>query len=129
MLTMWRCIAVTGLSMMLGTALTVHAADAGYRVAGKRILEGPVRWDYLSVDSERHHLFLTRGDHVDVFDLQKQQVIGTIASTAGVHGVAVAADLGLGFTSNGGANAVTVFNLDTLAPVTTVAVGSGPDAL
>src|SRR5437763_15879780 len=133
MQTMWRRIAVTGLSMMLGTTLAANAAnaaaDAGYRVASKRVREGPVRCYYLSVDSERHHLFLTRGDHLDVFDLQKQQVVGTIPSTAGVHGVAVAADLGLGFTSNGGANAVTVFKLDTFAPVATVAVGAGPDAL
>jgi len=122
----WRFMAVAGLSALFGTAL---AADVAYRVADKHVLEGPVRWDYLSVDSQRHRLFLTRGDHVDVFDLERQQVVGAIAGTQGVHGVALAADLGLGFTSNGAANSVTVFKLDTLAPVATVAVGKGPDAL
>ncbi|MGZ3184131.1 MAG: YVTN family beta-propeller repeat protein [Telluria sp.] len=105
------------------------AADPAYRVTDKQVLDGPVRWDYLSMDSERHHLFLTRGDHVDVFDVRTHQVVGTIAGTAGVHGVAVADDLGLGFTSNGAANSVTVFKLDTLAVIGTVAVGAGPDAL
>ena len=122
----------TGWMVMLGAACGAHAADTatgGYRVADKRVLDGPVRWDYLAVDSERHRLFLTRGDHVDVFDTDRQQVVGTVAATAGVHGVAMAPDLGLGFTSNGGADTVTVFRLDTLAPVATVAVGKGPDAL
>lgn len=127
-----RWIGTTGGTMLLVAACGAYAADtatSGYQVVDKRVLDGPVRWDYLSVDSERHHLFLTRGDRVDAFDTDKGQVVGTIAATAGVHGVAVAPDLGLGFTSNGGADTVTVFKLDTLGPVATVAVGKEPDAL
>jgi YVTN family beta-propeller protein len=127
--TMLRCLAAAGLAALSGTTLAAHAGDGGYRVTDKRVLDGPVRWDYVSMDSERHHLFLTRGDHVDVYDVQKREVVGTIPSTPGVHGVAVAADLGLGFSSNGAANAVTVFRLDTLVPIATVAVGAGPDSL
>lgn len=127
--TMWRYLTAAGLSAMLGTTLGAHAGEGSYRVMDKRVLAGPVRWDYLSVDSERHHLFLTRGDHVDVYDVRKREVVGSIPATPGVHGVAVAADLGLGFSSNGAANTVTVFHLDTLAPLATVAVGAGPDSL
>ena len=114
---------------MLGAALGVQAYDGAYRVTDKHVLEGPVRWDYLSVDSERHRLFLTRGDRVGVYDVRKREVVGSIPSTPGVHGVAVAADLGLGFSSNGASNSVTVFKLDTLAPQANVPVGSGLDAL
>jgi YVTN family beta-propeller protein len=124
-----RLVAVTVVSAMLGTALAASAAGPSYEVTDRHVLDGPVRWDYLSVDSQRHRLFLTRGDHVDVFDLERQEVVGTIGETPGVHGVAVASDLGLGFTSNGAANTVTVFKLETLAPIATVAVGQGPDAL
>jgi YVTN family beta-propeller protein len=127
--TLWRCLAAAGSLAMLGTTLGAQARAGAYRVTDKHVLEGPVRWDYLSVDSERHHLFLTRGDHVDVYDLGKREVVGSIPSTPGVHGVAVAADLGLGFSSNGAANAVTVFRMDTLAPQATVPVGAGPDSL
>lgn len=127
--TMRRRAAAAGLFTLLGTTLAAHAGDSGYRVTDKRVLDGPVRWDYVSMDSGRHHLFLTRGDHVDVYDVQKREVVGTIPSTPGVHGVAVAADLGLGFSSNGAANDVTVFRLDTLGPIATVAVGAGPDSL
>jgi YVTN family beta-propeller protein len=127
--TMWGSLRAAGLLALLGTAFAAHAGEGTYRVTDKRVLEGPVRWDYLSVDSERHHLFLTRGDHVDVYDVRKREVVGSIPATPGVHGVAVAADLGLGFSSNGAGNTVTVFHLDTLAPVATVAVGAGPDSL
>jgi YVTN family beta-propeller protein len=122
----WRAI---GAALAAAALHPVQAAEAGYRVADKRVLAGPVRWDYLALDAMRHHLFLTRGDQVDVYDLQQQRVVGSIPATAGVHGVAVAADLGRGYTSNGAANTVTVFDLLTLAPLATVSVGTGPDAL
>ena len=45
------------------------------------------------------------------------KVIGDIPDTKGIHGMALASDLGKGFTSNGGENTVTVFDLKTLKPV------------
>lgn len=110
-------------------ALPVLAAGAGYQVVDKQVLEGPVRWDYLSMDAARHHLFLTRGDHVDVYDVAEKRVVGAIAGTAGVHGVALAADLGRGYTSNGASNNVTVFDLESFKPLAMLAVGAKPDAL
>jgi YVTN family beta-propeller protein len=111
------------------SAAPALAADVSYHVTDKLVLDGPVRWDYLSMDAPRHRLFLTRGDHVDVFDLTTRRVVGSINTTAGVHGVATAPELGRGFTTNGATNNVTIFNLTTLKPITTVAVGSNPDAL
>jgi YVTN family beta-propeller protein len=113
----------------LAASLNLYAADAPYRIADRQQLEGPVRWDYLSVDSARHHLFLTRGDHVDVFDTVSKSVVGQVANTAGVHGVAVADDLDRGFTSNGGGDSVTVFALSSLKEIATVQVGSKPDSI
>jgi len=107
----------------------VHAADAAYHVSARQVLEGPVRWDYLAVDSAHHRVFLTRGDHVDVFDTRTKAVVGSVADTAGVHGVAVAADLDRAYTSNGGTDTVTVFELASLKPVATVGVGGKPDAI
>src|ERR1700712_1816376 len=74
-------------------APTATAADSTYRVVARQVLSGPVRWDYLAVDSVKHHVFLTRGDHVDVFDAATKSIVGTIGGTDGVHGVAVAGDL------------------------------------
>jgi YVTN family beta-propeller protein len=112
-----------------GVAPAASAVDSGYRVVARQVLSGPVRWDYLAVDSARHHVFLTRGDHVDVFDAPTKTIVGTIDNTAGVHGVAIAADLNRGYTSNGASNSVTVFDLSTLAQIATVPVGGKPDSI
>lgn len=120
------CIAALGMALIPQAA---QAGDAPYHVAARQFLEGPVRWDYLSVDSARHRLFLTRGDHVDVFDTQGKTVIGVIPDTGGVHGVAVGTGVERGYTSNGASDSVTVFDLATLKPITTVAVGAKPDAI
>lgn len=106
-----------------------RAAEQGYRLMSRQVLDGPVRWDYLSVDSARHRVFLTRGDHVDVFDAGSKSVIGSIANTAGVHGVAVAPERDRGYTSNGGSDSVTVFVLSTLKEVAIVKVGAKPDSI
>ena len=88
------------------------------------------RYDYTDIDPVRQRLFLTRGDHVQVLDLATGKQQGEIAATRGVHGVAFAQDLKLGFTSNGGANSVTVFELDTLKVRKEVPVsGQNPDAI
>ena len=58
----------------------------------------------------------------DTFELK-----GQVADTSGVHGIAVAADLGRGFTSNGRANTVTVFDLKSLKPLAEVKTGRNPD--
>lgn len=101
-----------------------------YHLLAPLKLGAATRWDYTAIDSTHHRLFLTRGDHVDVLALPSGQPVGTVAHTAGVHGVAFAADLGLGFTSNGKSNSVTVFDLDTLQVKAELAVaGQRPDAI
>ena len=93
-------------------------------------LGAPSHWDYIDIDQLRHRLFLSRGDHVQVLDLPSGSVVGEILNTNGVHGIAFAQDLKLGFTSNGKANTVTVFDLDTLAVKQEIKVsGVNPDAI
>ena len=52
-----------------------HAEDAGYHVTDKQHLDGDVKWDYLIVDAEHRHLFITHGDRVDVFDVDKKLIV------------------------------------------------------
>lgn len=101
-----------------------------YAVQQRWDLGERTRWDYVSLDPVRHRLFVTRGDRVDVIDEASGKIMGTIGGTAGVHGVALAQDLKLGFASNGRANTVTVFDLDSLARRRDVPVaGQNPDAI
>src|SRR5436305_11056504 len=64
-------------------------------------------WDFLEVDSANRMLYVTRGNRVVVLDLATEKVVGEIAETPGVHGVAFVPALNRGFTSNGGDSTVT----------------------
>jgi DNA-binding beta-propeller fold protein YncE len=67
---------------------------------------------------------------VSVLNVDSGAAEGEIPDTDGVHGVALAPDLGRGFTSNGRANTITVFDPKTLATVQTVkTTGENPDAI
>jgi YVTN family beta-propeller protein len=128
-------LSALGLALTLGAPLAALAAQAmqgapHYALQQRWALGAPSRWDYIEIDPVRHRRFVTRGDRVQVLDAASGKVIGEIPDTAGVHGVALAQDLKLGFTSNGRANSVTVFDLDTLQVRQQIKVNGGnPDAI
>jgi len=105
------------------------AAGPGYHVIEKLQLGGEGGWDYLTVDSAAHRLYVSRGSHVMVVDLETGKVAGDIPGTLGVHGIALAPKLGRGFTSNGRLDTVTIFALDTLKPIGEVKTGKNPDCI
>jgi len=120
------------LSVMAGLcAGSVQAfAQAQYQVKQKYVLGGEGGWDYLTFDPAGKRLFISRGTHVMVVDPYKGSVVGDIPDTAGVHGIALAQDLGKGFTSNGRDNTVAVFDLKTLKQTNKIKIeGENPDAL
>ena len=99
-----------------------------YAIHASYPLPGPTHWDLLATDPAHGHVFLTRGDRVQVMNASGH-LVGTIAGTAGAHGVVVVPELGRGFVTNGKSNSVTEFNLKTLARVRDIAVGgTSPDA-
>ena len=104
-------------------------AEPTYKVSGAIAIGGEARWDYLYVDSEQHRLYVSHGKQTEVIDTQTNKIFGTIADTAGVHGIAIAGDLGLGFTSNGRDDSVTVFDLSSLKTRNTIKVGGNPDSI
>lgn len=105
-------------------------APARYQVKQKYVLGGEGGWDYLTFDPAGKRLFISRGTHVMVVDPYKGSVIGDIPDTPGVHGIALAQDLGKGFTSNGRDNTVTVFDLKTLKETARIKIeGENPDAI
>lgn len=110
---------------------TAPTAPAGtWHVASRLRVGGDGGWDYLTVDTAAHRLYVSRGTHVMVLDTDRDSVVGDIPNTPGVHGVAVVRARGEGFTSNGRDSTVTVFDLATLAPKAIIHVGArNPDAI
>ena len=104
--------------------------NSGYRIDNTIKLPGDGGWDYLYADELNNRLFVSHGTIVQVVDLKYNKLVGTIPDTRGVHGIAIANDLGKGFISNGKDTSVTIFNLKTLSTITKLRVtGNNPDAI
>lgn len=121
-----------GFLAVLATGMTAHAVptDPNMEVIQRWKLGGAGGWDYLIFDPPTHRLFISRATRVEVLDTQSGEVVGTIADTSGVHGIALASDLHRGFTSNGKGDSITVFDLDTLKTLQEVKIPAhNPDSI
>jgi DNA-binding beta-propeller fold protein YncE len=117
---------------VLALSILPHSAakpPSGYHLLKKFVLGGEGGWDLLAFDSAANRLYISRGTHVMVVDVDSGAIVGDIPNTPRVHGIAIAAEFGKGFTSNGGDGTVTVFDLKTLKSLGTVKVGQNPDAI
>ena len=113
-----------------GPTATAAQPGAGYHLVKTLAVGGDGGWDYLAVDGAARRLYVTRGSHVMVIDVDSGKVAGDIPNLSGVHGVAVADDLGRGFISNGRSDQVTVFDLKTLQVLAQLkSTGQNPDAI
>ena len=114
-------------------SLSLLAASAqtagGYHVTKKIPIAGEGSWDYLTVDESARRLYVSHGTQVEVLDVDSGAIVGKIANTPGVHGIAIAPDLGRGFVSNGQSSTVTIFDLKTLKTIADVPTGKKPDAI
>lgn len=86
-------------------------------------------WDYLTSDASTRHLYVTRGSEVLILDLDSDKEVASIANLKRVHGVALAHELDKGFISDGGDNAIVVFDLKSNAVTNKIRVGDAPDAV
>ena len=99
----WACVLASSLVLIFaGTA----SAQNNYKVVKRMPVGGEGGWDYIKVDPDAHRLYVARGDHMMIVDEVSGKVIADIPNTKGIHGAAIAVDLGKGYTSNGGAATV-----------------------
>ena len=115
--------------LLLTFSVAAFAAPPAYKVVSKIKIGGATRWDYATVDSANHRLYVSHATQTDVIDTATDKVIGMIPGTNGVHGIAIANDLGRGFTSDGMDNDVTVFDLKSLMVLSKIKTGTNPDAI
>ena len=122
-------VAIVFAAVAFSRTATPAPATSGYHVIKTIPVGGEGGWDYVYVDSDARRVYVSRGTHTIVLDADTYAVVGDIPDTQGVHGVAVASDLGRGFTSNGGSNDVTIFDLKTLKSIGTAKTDVNPDAI
>lgn len=113
-----------------GAAIVVAAiaADPQYVKVNDIKIGGSGSFDYLTVDPAARRLYVTHGTEIVVIDTDSDQVVGRIADTPRVHGIAIVPG-GRGFTTNGGENKVGIVDLRSLQTLSKVETGINPDAV
>jgi YVTN family beta-propeller protein len=109
--------------------LLAAAGGPAYHLLSKIQVGGQGGWDYLTVDSLHHRLFVSHGDKVDVIDTRTLEKTSEIPNAPGAHGIALAPEVGKGYVSAGNANHVIVFDLEKLTVLGTISAGEKPDAI
>src|SRR5580693_6807804 len=82
--------------------------SSGYHLVKTVSIPGDEGWDYLAVDAAARRVYISHGSHVVVMNADTYTVEGDIPDTQGVHGIALAPDLGRGFVSAGRANTAVI---------------------
>ena len=115
---------------LLGVLTTPsYSAETSYKFLKEIPVGGEGGRDYLSVDQYARRLYVSHATKVVVIDIDKDVVVGEIADTPGVHGFAIAPELGRGFSSNGRENKASIVDLKTLKTLAKVDTGENPDAI
>ena len=117
------------LPVLFFLAVAVGRADEPYHFIKEIPVGGDGGWDYLSVDSAAQRLYVSHASKVVVIDLAKDAVVGEITNTPGVHGVAIAPELGRGLVTCGRENKAAIIDLKTLQILSKAATGTNPDAM
>ena len=92
-------------------------------------IKGEGGTDYVAVEAATGRVFVSRANHMMVIEGATGKVLGDIPNTPGVHGAGIATKAGHGFTTNGGDQTVTMFDLKTLAVLRQIKVGPGLDGI
>jgi YVTN family beta-propeller protein len=99
-----------------------------YKQVAKFEIGGEGGWDYITYDGNSNRLFVAHSMEITVVDEPSGKKIGSVRAN-GAHGIALVPAKGLGFSTNGRAGTVTVFDLKTLQPKAEIKAGENPDAI
>src|SRR6266705_216654 len=112
----------------IGLAVPLVGNAQGFKVE-KFDIKGDGGTDYVAAEAGTGRVFVSRATHMMVVEGATGKVLGDIPNTPGVHGAGLATKAGHGFTTNGGDQTVTMFDLKTLAVINRIKVGPGLDGI
>jgi YVTN family beta-propeller protein len=104
-------------------------AQGQFTVEAKWAVAGDGWWDYLAADPSMGRLYVTHGTRVEVLETTSGKVVGAVTGLKGIHGVAFDDSGRFGYVTDGGANAVIVFDRSTLEKVASIPAGTNPDGM
>jgi YVTN family beta-propeller protein len=98
-----------------------------YSITKTVLLGAPDRWDYLTYDQTSGRVYVAHGDEVTVISGTTGAIIGNITGMpGGTHGIVISHETDQGFTDDGKAGEVAVFDPATLK--VTKRIKAQPDA-
>jgi DNA-binding beta-propeller fold protein YncE len=114
---------------LIGSFTPGPALGQHYHLARTITLGGDGGWDYLTVDTLRHHLYIARQNRVMVVDLESGQLLAEIPGFEGAHGVTLVDRIGHGFATSGRDSALVMFDPGSYQVQRRTKVGGGADAV
>ena len=114
---------------LMSRAASPAPASSGYHVVKTVSIPGDEGWDYITVDAAARRVYISHGSHVVVMNADTYAIEGDVPDTQGVHGIALAPDLGRGFISAGRANTAVIFDIKSLKTLSTAKTDANPDAI
>src|SRR3954470_19050333 len=121
---------LTGFAILIAASIAVPSIGRAQTFKVEKFdIKGDGGTDYIAVESATGRAFVSRANHMMVVEGGTGKVLGDIPNTPGVHGAGLATKAGHGFTTNGGDETVTMFDLKTLAVLRQIQVGPGLDGI
>jgi len=116
--------------LLAGLALAIPATPgpSGYHVLKTIPVGGTEGWDYVTMDSTARRLYVGRGNHIDVVNVDSDTVVGKVPGLSGTSGLLPIPELGRGFVMNGDTSTALIVDLKTLEKIGTVKTGKDPDS-
>jgi DNA-binding beta-propeller fold protein YncE len=125
------CLGLAGVLLVAGLAGAIPAAAAGsssYKILKTIPVSGTEGWDYVTMDSDARRLYISRGNHIVVINVDTGAVVGNVTGLEGTSGLLPVPELGRGFAMNGPAGNAFIVDLKTLNKIGTVKTGKDPDS-
>ena len=101
--------------LTLAPAQAKPAGAIAYSVTRAVALGAPDSWDYVTFDASSQRVFVAHGDRLTVVDGRSGVIVGQVeGAPGGTHGIALVPSIQRGYTDDGEAGRIKVFDMKTL---------------
>jgi YVTN family beta-propeller protein len=120
-------IIIIAAASVFAAGAALAQAPAGYKIVKEVPIGAPDRWDYVVYDAPSGRIYVAHSDRISVVDAKEGKLIGEVTGVANTHGVGIAG--GKGYTDDGKAGAVIVFDPKTLKVIKRIEAKEDADGI